>query len=324
MWRGQVSFETPMLWTLGFLVTFLFGGLTGILLSAPPRRLPGLGLLLRRGALPLRGVRHRRVRDVRRLLLLVAEVDRADARRAPRQDPLLAAVRRLPHDVPRPALARRRGHAPPVRRLPASRTGSPTLNRSSARSARSSSATSTLPFLWNVYKTCKTAPLVDGRRPVGLGLLARVGDLLPAAAAQLHVASRGSARSARRSTCTTPSWSTSRRRSGTRCSTTSSRQARRRGSTREDRRLPVRWRRRLLRGPRGRLLVHHRGGRRLHGPGAHRRPGVPHRVLRAVHRAPGRARGPRTTRWPTSRTPSPTTASSARTRGGRSPWPPPP
>ena len=36
MWRGQVSFETPMLWTLGFLVTFLFGGLTGILLSAPP------------------------------------------------------------------------------------------------------------------------------------------------------------------------------------------------------------------------------------------------------------------------------------------------
>ncbi len=28
MWRGSVSFETPMLWTLGFLVTFLFGGLT--------------------------------------------------------------------------------------------------------------------------------------------------------------------------------------------------------------------------------------------------------------------------------------------------------
>ena len=36
MWRGSVSFDTPMLWTLGFLVTFLFGGLTGILLSAPP------------------------------------------------------------------------------------------------------------------------------------------------------------------------------------------------------------------------------------------------------------------------------------------------
>ncbi len=36
MWRGSVSFETPMLYTMGFLVTFLFGGLTGIILSAPP------------------------------------------------------------------------------------------------------------------------------------------------------------------------------------------------------------------------------------------------------------------------------------------------
>jgi len=36
MWRGSLSFETPMLWSLGFLVTFLFGGLTGILLAAPP------------------------------------------------------------------------------------------------------------------------------------------------------------------------------------------------------------------------------------------------------------------------------------------------
>ncbi len=36
MWRGSVTFETPMLFTMGFLVTFLFGGLTGIILSAPP------------------------------------------------------------------------------------------------------------------------------------------------------------------------------------------------------------------------------------------------------------------------------------------------
>jgi cytochrome c oxidase subunit 1 len=35
MWRGSVTFETPMLWSLGFLVTFLFGGLTGIILSTP-------------------------------------------------------------------------------------------------------------------------------------------------------------------------------------------------------------------------------------------------------------------------------------------------
>ncbi|WP_299952061.1 cytochrome c oxidase subunit I [uncultured Modestobacter sp.] len=36
MWRGQLTFETPMLWSVGFLVTFLLGGLTGVLLAAPP------------------------------------------------------------------------------------------------------------------------------------------------------------------------------------------------------------------------------------------------------------------------------------------------
>jgi hypothetical protein len=36
MWRGSLTFETPMVWALGFLVTFLFGGLTGIILSASP------------------------------------------------------------------------------------------------------------------------------------------------------------------------------------------------------------------------------------------------------------------------------------------------
>ncbi|MEU6641060.1 cytochrome c oxidase subunit I [Saccharomonospora sp. NPDC046836] len=36
MWKGQLSFETPMLWAIGFLVTFLLGGLTGVLLAAPP------------------------------------------------------------------------------------------------------------------------------------------------------------------------------------------------------------------------------------------------------------------------------------------------
>lgn len=36
MWRGKLTFETPMLWTIGFLVTFLFGGLTGVILASPP------------------------------------------------------------------------------------------------------------------------------------------------------------------------------------------------------------------------------------------------------------------------------------------------
>src|SRR5690625_2958641 len=35
MWRGSITFETPMLFTLGFLTTFIFGGLTGVILSTP-------------------------------------------------------------------------------------------------------------------------------------------------------------------------------------------------------------------------------------------------------------------------------------------------
>ncbi|GGO76587.1 aa3-type cytochrome oxidase subunit I [Nonomuraea cavernae] len=36
MWRGHLSFETPMLFSIGFLVTFLLGGLTGVILASPP------------------------------------------------------------------------------------------------------------------------------------------------------------------------------------------------------------------------------------------------------------------------------------------------
>jgi cytochrome c oxidase subunit 1 len=35
-WRGQITFEPPMLYTIGFLVTFLFGGITGVILASPP------------------------------------------------------------------------------------------------------------------------------------------------------------------------------------------------------------------------------------------------------------------------------------------------
>ena len=36
MWKGHISWETPMMWAVGFLTTFLFGGLTGIMLASPP------------------------------------------------------------------------------------------------------------------------------------------------------------------------------------------------------------------------------------------------------------------------------------------------
>ncbi|SEW14813.1 cytochrome c oxidase subunit 1 [Austwickia chelonae] len=35
MWGGSITFETPIIWALGFLVTFLFGGLTGVVLASP-------------------------------------------------------------------------------------------------------------------------------------------------------------------------------------------------------------------------------------------------------------------------------------------------
>ncbi len=36
MWGGSISLDTPMLWSVGFLTTFLFGGLTGVMLAMPP------------------------------------------------------------------------------------------------------------------------------------------------------------------------------------------------------------------------------------------------------------------------------------------------
>ena len=106
MWRGSVTFETPMMFALGFLVVVRVRRSHRRHPRVAAAGLPRLRLVLRRRALPLRRVRHCRVRDVRRLLLLVAEVHGPDAERAPRHGALLAAVHRVPHDVPDPALAR--------------------------------------------------------------------------------------------------------------------------------------------------------------------------------------------------------------------------
>ncbi|AVP57485.1 cytochrome o ubiquinol oxidase subunit I [Pulveribacter suum] len=36
MYKGRIRFTVPMLWTIGFMVTFAIGGMTGVLLAVPP------------------------------------------------------------------------------------------------------------------------------------------------------------------------------------------------------------------------------------------------------------------------------------------------
>ncbi|MEZ2221531.1 cytochrome o ubiquinol oxidase subunit I [Rhizobium sp. RCC_161_2] len=36
MYRGRIRYDVPMLWTVGFMVTFTIGGMTGVMLAVPP------------------------------------------------------------------------------------------------------------------------------------------------------------------------------------------------------------------------------------------------------------------------------------------------
>jgi cytochrome o ubiquinol oxidase subunit 1 len=36
MYKGRVRFDVPMLWTVGFMLTFCIGGMTGVMLAVPP------------------------------------------------------------------------------------------------------------------------------------------------------------------------------------------------------------------------------------------------------------------------------------------------
>ena len=183
MWRGQLTFETPMLWSIGFLVTFLLGGLTGVLLASPPLDWHVSDTLLRGGALPLRGLRHRGVRRQRRPRLLVPEDLRPDDGREARQAAVLDDVHRLPRHVPDPALAGQRGHAAPVRRLPAQRRLHDAEHDLDDLLLRARRLDPAVPL--QRHEVVEVRPAGAARRPLGPRQLPGVGHLVAAAAAQL-------------------------------------------------------------------------------------------------------------------------------------------
>ncbi len=106
MYGGRVRFNVPMYYAIGFMLTFVIGGLTGVLLAIstgrfhrPQQPVPG-------GALPPGYHRRSRVRNHGRLHLLVPEGLRLHARRAARQSCLLVLVHRLPPGLHAPLRAR--------------------------------------------------------------------------------------------------------------------------------------------------------------------------------------------------------------------------
>ena len=66
MWKGHITWETPMIFALGFMATFLFGGMTGIMLASR-RWTSSWRTATPHRALPLHRLRHRGLRDVRRI-----------------------------------------------------------------------------------------------------------------------------------------------------------------------------------------------------------------------------------------------------------------
>ena len=209
MWGGSISFDTPMLWSVGFLVTFLFGGLTGVILASPPLdfHVSDSYFVVAHFHYVVFGtvvfamfagfyfwwpkmtgkMLDERLGKIHFWLLFIGFHTTflvqhwLGVEGMPRRYADYSAVRRLHHA--QPGLHRRC--------VPAGLLDAAVPATTSTRPAGT--------------------PQGHGRRPVGLGPLAGVGDQLPAAAAQLRDRSRGSARSRRPSTCTTrrsPRWST--------------------------------------------------------------------------------------------------------------------
>ena len=94
MYKGSVSWESPMFWVIGFMGLFTIGGLTGLFLATLGMDIHAARHLLRRRALPLHHGRRRDHGVPRRPALLVAEDDGQAVQRrpAPRSSAMLIFV----------------------------------------------------------------------------------------------------------------------------------------------------------------------------------------------------------------------------------------
>ena len=75
MWRGSLTFETPMLFAIAFITLFTIGGFSGLMLAMTPAGFPVSRHLFRGGAFPLRAGHRCRLLDPSCCLLLAAEMD---------------------------------------------------------------------------------------------------------------------------------------------------------------------------------------------------------------------------------------------------------
>ena len=113
MWRGSLSFETPMLFAIAFLFLFSIGGFSGVMMAIAPVDFQYHDTYFIVAHFHYVLVPGRLVRRHRWCLLLAAEMDRQHVRREAGQDPLLAVGHRREHYLLPAALPRPCRHAAP-------------------------------------------------------------------------------------------------------------------------------------------------------------------------------------------------------------------